>query len=517
MSNVAATVDRLRSARFARVDIALAFAGLSLAALSLLYPFGHDQGVHYYVGREWALHGAMPYRDAFDYKTPGIFVVHALLVRMFGETTWGIRLAELGCVLALGLLCASLFDARERNRGFVGFVCFVTFVVYYGYFSFWDTAQCEVWGLTFALASIVAARKLDRWPWIAGALAALAFLMKPPAVLLAVPAVVVVARRGLAPPERWKGLRHVALLALGFVAPIAVTLAYFATHHALRALVDVICGADAQYLVGTRRVSSVSDFFEQVVDLIASFHPFGAMLLGTLVVLVVKRLVDRERVALPREALVLAGLAAAAITIQLKFYHYHYALLVAAIVVAIAHVHLRLFPTRPVVSCLLVVFLYALSGPASRSWFGDQRVAFRYLTGSISRETFAARFSIPVIGYNERDSEDAGLWVRTHSSESDEVVVRDFQAEVYAFAHRRAPGRFFWTTALADPKRSYRRSEWLEEDARSLETRPRFVVTRTEAQGIDSVDRFAKLGYARCHASGRLIVLAQPKLTACEL
>jgi hypothetical protein len=490
-----------------RLDIVLALIGLSVGVLSLLYPFGHDQGVHYYVGREWLLDGAIPYRDTFDYKTPGIFVIHALLIALFGQHVWAIRLAELACVPVLGLLCAKLLVRDARAPGVAGFTILATCIVYYGYFPFWDSAQCELWAATFAVASIVVARQSTRYAFWVGVLAALAFLMKPPAVLLAAPAFVTLVRASR---------RSSIVAAAGFVLPIAVTLVYFAAHHALGAMFEVLFGADPHYVIGSARIHAPNELYEGLVDVIAWFHPFGALLVGSVVVFGAKAIAERQRLELPRDAVILAVLALVAIASQLKFYRYHFGLLVPALVLAIGHVQERFLARRPGVAAAVVVALFALSGLPSRMWFTDQRAALAYATGRMSHEAFVGHFSIPTLAYSDREAEEIGLWIRDHSTKDDRVSVRGFQVEVYVFAQRRAPGRFFWTIPFTDPTRLFKREAWLEEDERAVASMPRFVVSSADARGPDAIDRFTKLGYERCHAATKLVVLARPHDDACD-
>src|SRR5580658_2324456 len=91
-----------------KLDALLAGVGVLFGAASLAWPFGWDTSVHYYVGREWLLRGAIPYRDTFDHKTPGIHLVHAVAIALFGEGMWGIRIIELGSVVVLGWACARI-------------------------------------------------------------------------------------------------------------------------------------------------------------------------------------------------------------------------------------------------------------------------------------------------------------------------------------------------------------------------------------------------------------------------
>jgi 4-amino-4-deoxy-L-arabinose transferase-like glycosyltransferase len=55
-------------------------------------PFDYDESVYAVVARGM-LHGSLPYRDLFDHKPPGIYFWFLASFGLFGETTWGIRIA----------------------------------------------------------------------------------------------------------------------------------------------------------------------------------------------------------------------------------------------------------------------------------------------------------------------------------------------------------------------------------------------------------------------------------------
>ncbi|MGC4066607.1 MAG: hypothetical protein QM784_18625 [Polyangiaceae bacterium] len=80
---------------------------LLASVLLLTFPFGRDQGIFAVVGGG-LLHGKVPYRDLWDVKTPGIFVVFALAQALFGHTMVGPRIIE---VVGLLLTCAALVDS----------------------------------------------------------------------------------------------------------------------------------------------------------------------------------------------------------------------------------------------------------------------------------------------------------------------------------------------------------------------------------------------------------------------
>src|SRR5687768_8577667 len=122
-----------------RTDIALLVLAALFGAVSLTYPLGRDQGLYFYVGREWALRGAVPYRDLFDHKTPAIYVVHAACILLFGERPWGIRLADLGATLGIGWLAGGTVVRAlrlDREQGFRGLGAFAASLLFFGFLDF---------------------------------------------------------------------------------------------------------------------------------------------------------------------------------------------------------------------------------------------------------------------------------------------------------------------------------------------------------------------------------------------
>src|SRR5438105_14085584 len=96
-------------------DLWLNVAAVLFGAPSLTCPLGRDQGLFYYVGREWARHGAIPYRDMFEQKAPFIYALHAFLVLVTGENAWAIRVAELAAIVGIGYFATRLvWPSAER-------------------------------------------------------------------------------------------------------------------------------------------------------------------------------------------------------------------------------------------------------------------------------------------------------------------------------------------------------------------------------------------------------------------
>src|SRR5258706_12678477 len=68
----------------------------------LMYRYGRDQGIYATVA-DSMLRGGMPYRDAWDFKPPGIYLIYAATRAVLGPGQWAIRVVEvLGLVSVAG-------------------------------------------------------------------------------------------------------------------------------------------------------------------------------------------------------------------------------------------------------------------------------------------------------------------------------------------------------------------------------------------------------------------------------
>ncbi|WP_438004897.1 glycosyltransferase family 39 protein [Sorangium sp. So ce321] len=210
-----------RAAGPSRVAGAQAIGAIAIGAIAFLllqiltYGYGRDQGIYAMVARA-VLDGGMPYRDAFDFKPPGIFLIYAVARALFGPAQWGIRALE---VLGLAGMCLAMVSLAGRAFGDrrVGVVAAALAVLVHAQLDFWHTAQPESFGGMLTVFALLAAtpRSAAGAPRPApgaaaliasGALFGAAGLLKPPlagggvvlAVVLAAPGLAELAGRGAA-------------------------------------------------------------------------------------------------------------------------------------------------------------------------------------------------------------------------------------------------------------------------------------------------------------------------------
>lgn len=225
----------------------------------LTFGYGRDQGIYAMVGR-MILDGKMPYRDAWDFKPPGIFLVYAASRALFGGGQEGIRILEclglVGMIAAMTRLCR---DAWGEPR--IGLVAGAIAVLVHAQLDFWHTAQPESFGGMVTLFALVAlgpealrglARgekpastapdraALRRWA-LSGALFGFAGLLKPPlAGGGAVIAVALAIRAFQGERTLRAALRPILAVAAGGAAPLLLCALWFAARGALGSLWDVL-------------------------------------------------------------------------------------------------------------------------------------------------------------------------------------------------------------------------------------------------------------------------------------
>ncbi len=197
--NDAPQSNDLRRATSRLVDRALVPASIVLIvfsiALVLTFDYGRDQAIYALVARE-ILAGRMPYRDAFDFKPPGIFLVYTFARAVFGASQHGIRIVEAASMVGTiaGLVRLARIHFGDAKIGFVA-GAMASFV--HAQLDFWHTGQPESFGGMLTVAGLVTTTAALGWNadgepspprapkrfalWLAtGALFGLAGLMKPP-------------------------------------------------------------------------------------------------------------------------------------------------------------------------------------------------------------------------------------------------------------------------------------------------------------------------------------------------
>jgi hypothetical protein len=510
-------------------DVVLVIVALLLTVPTIVHPYGPDQALYSYVGREWALRGSIPYRDVYDHKTPGIYVIHALLYLLTGENLWALRVAEVAAVLGMGAVVARLATPTDQPvaRGVRGAAVLFVVVVYYGFFDYWNTGQSEIWYGLVSLIGVYVARHGRRTSrdFLAGLLGGCAFVIKPPSVWFAILAALILLSRRRAEAKRFGDLAFTLVrMAIGFAVFPGLMLAYFGYHHALGAMFDIVVSANGYYIAHDARVDGVFGYLENVRDAFSKFAPLSVLIaLGVLRAWYLRK--DPARQGLSRAyvlaiACILA--ATAAVAMQKKFFWLHWGVAVGPLAIGLttllldARASFAAFKKTyalPLVAIVAPACAYTVSSDfAYGYWVYRTDYTIGYLLGKVSRADYLDHFKADFCYFYLGDTQEAVDWIVANSAPDDRIIVRGFQPQFYILSKRWYGGRFYWSNFLTDPKRAHRRAEYLAEDqADFLRIKPRYAVAMNFAtEGVDSPEWFEGLGYRVVKTFRRYTILERP-------
>jgi hypothetical protein len=204
--------------------LVLCTLGLSLRLPMMVQPMGIDQGI--FTAAAWGMsQGDMLYRDVWDQKPPGIHLIYAAAIALFGphEVTvfWMDFLAAVATTALLGVVGWRLARPAVGLAAAVVYAILGLPTVRYGAGGFLERAVPETFIAVCVLAA--AALLLSRRPplFLAGIFFGCAALLKPTA-LIYWPAVLIAMRREEYPPGEWK--RPLIWTPVGIAAPVVIVI-----------------------------------------------------------------------------------------------------------------------------------------------------------------------------------------------------------------------------------------------------------------------------------------------------
>lgn len=435
------------------------------AVLLTTFSFGRDQSIYATVG-QGMLQGQVPYRDLWDFKTPGIFAVFALGEALFGHSMASTRILEASGLLLMAATLSSL-SKRWFDTGLPGIIGAAIAATVHIELDFWHSGQPESYGGMLTLFALWLVTKPDPRNWVkilywgaAGVLIGCAALLKPPlgGVVLVVAAYL--ARDHLVAHRRatWLGL---GVLVVGAGIPTLCCLAWFWAKGGMNALLwtlrDYVPGYTALGWQGERHALEM--FYYAAVEVLTRFSALIAI--GIAAWLLLPRHSDREL----QEVLLLFGCAIVHVTgiaLQAKFFQYHYGATIPLLSLAAGlgwyKLWIRAWAKHDAFAFslgLLVVLGLLVRKPVNdvpgtvleRSW---ARLQFL-----LHRPAFDTRQKLDAALHRAADYDLASnykvsRWVSEHVPANATILVWGFEPSIYWFTGRRPATRFIYNV----PQRS---------------------------------------------------------------
>ncbi len=464
----------------------------------LLFSHGRDQSI-YAVVADGILHGHMPYRDVWDFKTPGVFLVYALAQLVFGKTMLAVRLVEVAGLLGMAFAFRAMAETLLEQRR-VGDVAAAVAVFSHANLEFWHTAQPEAFGgflIVFAL--LVTVGEYPRWrrylQWVGmGMLFGAAFVLKPTLGGGALVCAMYLARRE---HERTGRLKDAVLppvvAGLASLVPLLVIVLWFKVAGAWDDFAWTFFEFTPGYTALYGYFSATEAFYYSLHELFFRFTPLAAV--GVIAAITMRPLHGREREGI----LLLLGVCAinvAGIAMQNKFFQYHYSstLPLVCFIAGIGYYKLwrKLLMSGPggVVafgSLLLVLFsMRSIVWDLGEGFWERSRHRLGYL---LRGQTPHARVELDrelyrVADYSLGRNRDAAIELKNRVPEGQTVFVWGFEPGIYWMSERQPASRFIYNVP--------QRAKWEQERARSM-LMEELVASAPAAILVQHGDRFDKV------------------------
>ena len=441
-------------------------AVIAFAVLTPNMPVGRvpeqDEGVFLYVAQVISS-GGMPYRDVWDHKPPGIYLVNTVALALGGQ--WGIWVLQLAALIGAAWLSYRALVPLGRLAAAFGTFAWLMAVPDLLLLPDLQTSFAEYYGLPIQFAALFLwTRPGEKGPWryaAIGVLAGVAALLKPSVlgIWIAIALIVIwTAARGGRPREL---LSPLLVMAGGAAAVFAITIAWLASGRVLADAIDTVVGYSLAYSTLSAPVPPGSG----VAGGIARMMPSGLPILATVGAIAAVRG--------PRAVVVSVALLALPFELALastgRGYHYHL---------------LSSLPVLGVLAAHLIAWISTRSARIAR--LGAVGVSLLIILS----ESVVVSFFLTV----DKPSPvpNAVEYLRAHTTADDTVFIWGTRPEVLVLAERRSATRFVYQVGpLAT--RGYGSAARIEQLLVDLErSRPKLIVdASSQSSSTPPLDRSA--------------------------
>jgi dolichyl-phosphate-mannose-protein mannosyltransferase len=416
-----------RSLQFPFAVLGIVVLTVAIRLPSLLHPQPIDSEAMYSVVANEIIDGGRPYADAVERKPPLLFWTYAAVFKIAGKYNW----KALHMVALLWTLCAmaglyvigcELFD---RNTGLVAALFYTVFQPWWT----WKTLSFDsemlmnlpiicAWAIAFGRGS----SRLRPELFVAGVLLGMAFLLKQPAAIAAVPLGIYLllptyrASRSLTPTN---SLVQATTLTAGFFAVVGLVTIVLWKQGILR---------DAFYWTITDHDVPHVFWKKGILLTLAFIGVCSLLILGAVMACRDKNEIWAGKMAERTALLWLLAASAIGAAAGARFYPHYYVQLIPPLVLLAAPYYARLWSRT-------IQPAYWLLGPrVTYVWLVLTIIVF-----SIKHWTGLAR---------RREPSQTGQYLSAHSDPADRIFVWGQSPEIYVDAHRRPACRYITTFPL---------------------------------------------------------------------
>ena len=392
---------------------------VSIAVLVPNHPAGRDpaedSGVFFYAAQR-LLDGGAPYRDIWDHKPPGVYVVDAVGLALGGRTgVWLVQVAS--------LIAAALLGYQALRRDFTAAAALVGSLAWLVtlprlFLEYGQTSFVEFYALPLQFGALLLSkdgRALSRGRAVAlGSLGGVALLLKPTLVGLWIAIGLVTLLR-----DPRGAIRPLALVAGGALLPVAIVVVWATVRGVLADMVDQALVYNSAYAA----FAPVSDRIDAVLSGLRLTLPSGLVVVavGAWLYAVLAR----------RFAATLLVVALVAFPIELALstwgrgYHYYF---------------IAWLPSMAILAAFAASELQRIAHPR----IALPALALAVLAMSVVPALLVTRLAITT---DSGKGTAAAAYVAANTRPTDTVLIWGAHAEVLFLADRRSPTRYVYQYA----------------------------------------------------------------------
>jgi hypothetical protein len=470
------TIQSSENANFHPAAKVCLLLSLLLAAfmfmLLLFFPYGRDQGIYAVVGRT-ILEGGAPYKDAWDFKPPGIFFIYAFARILFGASQHAIRILEVLNLFALTWAFA-VYSRRHFTSLWPGICAGCLAVINHVQMGFWDTAQPESFGATVLSWALVFATYQSKnenknsllkqiLSWIfSGAFFTAAALLKPPlggGILVSITVIAILQTRSITSGKKLnKILALIISFGLGVFFLLILIFIYFAHKGALKDIYDTFFIFVPGYTGLKFSLQSMPVLLGvSVKRWLLSFSIFTSI--GMVFCFLLPRCHAREFEGCVH-VLGVIFFQIIGVAMQAKFFSYHYGAILPFSALLAVWGYAKLWNKVKLKWILLLGFMIALSWQIyEKNIFRHSALQIRALASNGLREIINDGL-YTIYDQNSYANRKTAEWLYQNTPPGEPIFIWGFEPAIYDMANRPSSSRYIYNIP--------QRVDWGKKDAQQI-------------------------------------------------
>jgi 4-amino-4-deoxy-L-arabinose transferase-like glycosyltransferase len=427
--------------------------GIAIGCVSLIYPFGRDQGIYAYIGK-LLLEGKIQYKYAFDLKPPGVHYVFALAELIFGQSMCNIRIFDLlwQSLTAFVIFFITFNYTRSKVAGLVS--SFLYIFLYYR-LDYWHTLQADgflnlPFSLCILMLMISKENAFETKMLIAGILFGVTVLFKY-TLLVFIPFFVIwlLANRKIYFIVRFK---NTALFFAGFLFLIGFITGIYYLTDALKQFINIQFVQIPLYAgigFSTESISFIiSNLFRLFFGSVYSPLILSCFFLSLILIRTNTLTVDKTLFFVWVISVIIN------LVVQWKFFHYHFLVIIPPIVVGTSmlfkYVHDSYYQKHPSLvnfSFAIIIIVYLVFAARPYVYYYENLVA--YTDGKKSMEELYIKTGITSdSAFMMSNTLKAVEYVKNNTKLSDKIYVWGFDPVVYYLSGRECVSKFIYNFPL---------------------------------------------------------------------